>query len=345
MSDNSRSPYSKEAMQKVLNAPAARRRSEAGFYDPRPQDCHVFQGGRWSTLSLDGRSNNGDVFSSLRLITWNVDFLIPYAKPRMAAALNYLADLVKDTPQPVVLFLQEMVPSDLEQITGAQWVREKFLVTDLDGSNWLAKAPHAYGTTTLIDRRLNVKQVFRVPFISKFDRDGLFVDLQAGGEASSILRLCNVHLESLPANPPVRDKQLEDAKPYLHDPQLFAALLAGDCNAIEPFDRTLHTENELKDAFLELGGAEDTEEGYTWGYQDVAAIKGRFPPSRMDKLLYRGAFSPKSLERIGVGVKVEDDNVRSEMMETLHCDWVTDHYGLDVVLNLETPSNEAKAAL
>ena len=50
------------------------------------------------------------------------------------------------------------------------------------------------------------------------------------------------------------------------------SVLAGDLNAIEPFDRTLHLDNGLKDAYLELGGKEDSEDGYTWGQQAPKAL-------------------------------------------------------------------------
>ncbi|KAF2683134.1 hypothetical protein K458DRAFT_390406 [Lentithecium fluviatile CBS 122367] len=54
---------------------------------------------------------------------------------------------------------------------------------------------------------------------------------------------------------------------FLHSPSVAAGLIAGDFNAIQPFDRTLHFNYDLKDTYLKLGGEEDSHEGYTWGYK------------------------------------------------------------------------------
>lgn len=42
---------------------------------------------------------------------------------------------------------------------------------------------------------------------------------------------------------------------------MYAGVFAGDMNANKPLDRTLPQENGFKDAYLELGGKEDAEEG------------------------------------------------------------------------------------
>lgn len=258
----------------------------------------------------------------------------------MAAALSHLEDLISKIPpsQPVIIFLQEMGPSDMAQIRAAEWVGPRFFLTDVDERNWDSPL---YGTTTLVDRRLRIDKVFRVPWITKFERDGLFVDIELqrtdNAESSgNIIRLCNTHLESLVADPPVRTLQLASAARYLHEDTVQAALLAGDLNAIQPFDRTLHTENSLKDAYLELGGEEDSEDGYTWGHQVPQWMKDKFGCSRMDKVLYHGSIQIKSLQRIGVGVKVAEEH--KQEMRALGCDeWVTDHYGLMATIEIELP--------
>lgn len=258
--------------------------------------------------------------------------LVPYGNERMAAALNYLKGVVASTPTEtaIVILLQEMTLSDLRLITSCQWIQQRFGITDKDHSSWIK--PH-YGTTTLVDVRLDVANVFRVPLLSKFARDGLFVDIAvsnqyASAEASEkVLRLCNVHLESLIANPPVRPYQLSAVAAYLHAPEVVCALLAGDMNAIEPFDRTLHTDNGLRDAYLSLGGKEDSDEGYTWGYQVPAVMRERFGCSRMDKILYAGDVRANAFERIGAGVKVAEEK-RGEIREAGEEEWVSDHYGV-----------------
>jgi tyrosyl-DNA phosphodiesterase 2 len=306
-------------------------------YKPRKQDYwHAATDGTWQPISppqlpLSAIPEPPIDTKAIRLISWNIDVLIGYAEERMRAALRYLDRLIASTPNeiPVVVFLQEMGQSDLEQIRDASWIKQRFNVAELDHLNWLSPL---YGTTALVDRRLTIKNIFRVPWVSKFDRDGLFVDIaltnsQQSHEDGKVLRLCNVHLESLVADRPVRPSQMALASQYLKKPGIAAALLAGDTNAIQPFDRTLHVDNGLKDAYLELGGQEDSDEGYTWGYQVPQWLRDKFGCSRMDKILLCGAMQPTKFKRIGMGIKVAED-VRREVETEVEGGWVTDHYGV-----------------
>jgi tyrosyl-DNA phosphodiesterase 2 len=45
----------------------------------------------------------------------------------------------------------------------------------------------------------------------------------------------------------------------------YSGIVAKDMNVIEFSNHSLHTENKLRDAYLELGGKGDKEEGYKWG--------------------------------------------------------------------------------
>ncbi|KAI9747555.1 MAG: hypothetical protein M1835_002038, partial [Candelina submexicana] len=108
----------------------------------------------------------------MSLITWNIDAAIKSgARLRMAAALNHLQEQIANTPHdtPIVIFLQEMDPKGLQQIQETDWIRESFYITDLDASNW---GTPFYGTTILMDKRLKIEKVFRVPYKSAMDRDG-----------------------------------------------------------------------------------------------------------------------------------------------------------------------------
>ena len=75
-----------------------------------------------------------------------------------------------------------------------------------------------------------------------------------------ISRLCNTHLDSMASNLPLRPLQIKGVGKYFHD-VVYAGVFAGDMNANKPLDRTLPQENGFKDAYLELGGKEDAEEG------------------------------------------------------------------------------------
>ncbi|PGH23228.1 hypothetical protein AJ80_02644 [Polytolypa hystricis UAMH7299] len=303
-----------------------------------PQDWYQFDGEEWELAS---NSDDAGDFKRFRIITWNIDFSRGFDEPRMASALRYLEDLITSPPSPfsgddlVVIMLQEMRGSDLKQIRDARWVQERFAITDLTSSHW---HDATYGTTTLIDRRFLVTDVFRVPWLSQYGRDGLFVDIIVGGSHQGSeprkLRLCNSHLESLPSNPPIRPLQVAAAAPYLHAEEVHAAVLAGDANAIQPSDRHIADDNNLRDAYLALGGVEDTEEGYTWGYQSSKWDQERFPPVRMDKVFYCGGFAASVLTRIGVGLKVDGEEHRRQMMEEGGREWVTDHYGLLVQMDI-----------
>jgi tyrosyl-DNA phosphodiesterase 2 len=323
-----------QALTAALNSPPAHSLGDA-HYRPKHQDYYsASSDGLWKSTSP---SQSPAVVSppdislnphAIRLISWNIDVLVGFAQERMRAALEYLDVLVSSAPAdvPVVVFLQEMGRSDLQLIRDSSWIKQRFKITELDNRNWLGPL---YGTTTLVDRRLKIKDVFRVPWISKFQRDGLFVDISLSDPEAEprVLRLCNTHLESLVADPPVRPLQVAVASEYLQKPDIACALLAGDMNAIQPFDRTLHTENALKDTYLELGGQEDSDDGYTWGQQAPHWLRNKFGCSRMDKILFRGDIMPKTFERIGMGVKVAEE-VREEVERGIEGGWVTDHYGV-----------------
>lgn len=267
---------------------------------------------------------------NLTLITWNIDFMLPLASARLQAALSHLKGVLFPSSSttlatPTVLFFQEMLASDLRLLQRTPWIRDHFHLTDVDRTYWESGY---YGTCTLIDRRLLVKDVFRVHYThTRMERDALFVDILAGEE--KLLRFCNTHLESLVADPPRRPAQMTIAAQYVHAPTVQASFLAGDLNAIQPFDRTLHSDNGLKDAFLELGGKEDTEEGYTWGQQAQTTSRETFGCSRMDKVFYCGDVKLKKLERIGIDVEVETEEDKEVLKgQGLEKAWITDHLGL-----------------
>lgn len=111
----------------------------------------------------------------------------------MATALEYLKKLYHDlrekpasntttgandntsTSPPLIIFFQEMLKSDLQQIQKTDWIRENFYITDLTDEFW--EGVH-FGTTTLVEKRLDVHRVFRVHYKdTRMQRDGLFVDV------------------------------------------------------------------------------------------------------------------------------------------------------------------------
>ncbi|KAI0851768.1 Endonuclease/exonuclease/phosphatase [Daldinia vernicosa] len=277
------------------------------------------------------QGGGGNGINRLRLYSWNIDFMLPFAKARMNAALDHLDDLTSKLPSSTaaVIFLQECIEEDLDTIGEKEWVREKFNVTDVDGSNWQAH----YGTTTLVDRRLAITSCFRVHYEkTRMDRDALVVDISLlNNSTPKTLRLCNSHLESLALEPPLRPAQVRVLATHMRAPGVHGALAAGDFNAVQPFDRGLHADNGLRDAYLEVGGREDSEAGYTWGQQAATSMRERFGCSRMDKVYFTGGLKVCGFERFGADVQVsgERERERREIEELgFEKPWITDHLGV-----------------
>ena len=272
-------------------------------FSPIKQPYYAYQNGKWQEASFCPQIPAPP--SPIKILTWNIDFQKPNGNQRMTGALQHLQTQLATLPkytafakgQPSVIFLQEMVPEDLAIIQSTPWVQSSFFITDVDSSNWLS----FYGTTTLISRNLPIVQVFRTRYTSDMGRDGLYVDIR---DKSTVVRLCNTHLESLVAHPRLRPGQVEVASQYLRAQHMDAGVMAGDFNAIEGFDRTLHTEYGLKDAYLENGGVEGQEEGFTWGMQSGESGR-RYGFSRLDKVLFCGKVQIRNLRRFGAGMRID----------------------------------------
>ncbi|KAF2705084.1 hypothetical protein K504DRAFT_106641 [Pleomassaria siparia CBS 279.74] len=301
-------------------------------HTPAAQPFHAFVDDEWRPFQPGAVVTTSTTLSpppsplhSLHLVTWNIDFMAPYPQARMSAALSHLAGLVSSVPttSAVVVFLQEMAEweglasssaregsGDVALLQGAGWVQERFYMSDVDGGAW---GGAGYGTVTLIDRRLSVARVGRLPFVSEFRRDALFIDVHlssgsAGG--GNVLRLCNVHLDSMSgAMRPVQWRglaQLLRCQAGLEPPWggVAASILAGDCNANRPRDRTEPQDNGFRDAYLELGGIEGDEAGATWGFQSASGA--RWGRQRLDKMVFCGDLEIAKLDKVGVDVRVED---------------------------------------
>lgn len=278
--------------------------------------------------------------TTIALYSWNIDFMLPFAEARMSAALAHLEELTNGLPTStaVAINLQECTPSDLITISQKQWVRDRFHITDLDSSAW---ASGLYGTTMLLDRRLGVASCFRVHYsATQMERDALFVDVTVPAAAGTpkTVRLGNSHLESLALDPPQRPAQVRTAAPHLHAGGLAGAVIAGDFNAIQPFDAALHSDNGLRDAYLELGGQEGGENGFTWGQQALPALRERFGFSRMDKAYFCGSgIKLQGFERFGADVEVDKGSKRQKdglLALGFEKAWVTDHLGIKATFSL-----------
>lgn len=191
-----------------------------------------------------------------------------------------------------------------------------------------------YGTCILVPKTLRIARTFRVHYsATQMGRDALFVDIDIG---DTQLRVCSTHLESLVATPPLRPSQVATAAKWMHDAS--ASILGGDLNAIEPFDKKLHIDNQLKDAYLELGGIEDDHSGMTWG-EMVPNSEKKFGFSRMDKLYYCGKIALQNFELFGHDVQLASDHSIAKTLKArdgLDKAWVTDHLGVKADFRIYT---------
>lgn len=292
----------------------------------------------WKAREPDHLAYTSSKIHELGLYSWNIDFRIPFASSRMLAALSHLQHLITTSASPsqaTVIYLQECIPSDLDLIAANPWIREHFAITDISSENW---ASSQYGTITLIDLRLPIRSCFRVHYShTRMERDGLFIDVAIQGNT---LRLCNTHLESLALEPPFRIPQMQICASFMRETGVDAAILAGDLNAVQEFDKSLHVENGLKDAYLELGNREDDVEGHTWGQQAARAMREEFGTSRMDKVYFGGLVELLSFETFGAGVMVQDPAEGAELLRLGFDEpWITDHLGIKAIFRFPSKSN------
>lgn len=259
--------------------------------------------------------------TSLTLVTWNVDFMTPYANERLTVALDYLRFHVfpeyrGDQPPPCLILLQEIKADAFETLLAHPWVRAYFMVvpgSTADG--WPRGA--AYGIVTLVARSTLLADSSCVHFgETRMWRSALVTDVLLGGAEprARVLRVVNTHLESLLEGTNRRVAQMGVIASLLTEAGTFGGIVGGDMNAIAPSDETLAEDNGLSDAWEHRrDGAED---GATWGYQPT----DRFPPGRLDKILYtrNDDLEIRDVRRIAIGLT----------MPLAGGAWVSDHYGL-----------------
>ncbi|KAF8457031.1 Endonuclease/exonuclease/phosphatase [Kalaharituber pfeilii] len=332
---------------------------------------------------------------TITLITWNIDFGSPYTRTRCLSILSHLRERLNTPPNTsstgTMILLQEVYDPEpnggkvrfinqgskeqgaMAAILEHEWVQRKFVLVDTG-------FPGGCGTVTLVSKNLSiataqssseehVRGCFRIRAPHTiFDRDILGVDLLSSG---GVLRICNVHLESLAGHgTKVRPAQLALAASLLKAPGVSAGIVAGDMNAIQTPDFTLHKHNDiaLRDVWVDIVGDEKAleldsqnvrnktkrtenigppnawgkEACHTWGYQSG---KTQFYPRRMDKIMYcvnKAAEvglevvkeDPEPLERVGVNVYVEikeaEEGDSDGEEEEEERVWLSDHFGLIV---------------
>ncbi|USW48697.1 Putative Endonuclease/exonuclease/phosphatase superfamily [Septoria linicola] len=296
------------------------------FDEPWKQSYYAYDGKKWVAKDAgQAHSTVSDKITKLALCSWNIDFMLPFPDSRMKAALTYLQERTTGAEESATaIYLQECVASDIQLIADQPWIQQNFCLSDIGISSW--QSDH-YGTVTLLDNRLPITSAFRVHYSeTRMERDVLITDILLQNRS---IRLCNSHLESMAFEPPRRIPQMKLIASYMHSSSVDAAIVAGDFNAIQPFDRTLHSDNNLSDAYIELGGKENDPNGHTWGQQAATVQRER--------------DLARSFERFGRDVLVPDEE-EGEFIKNLGFEkaWVTDHLGVEAVF--EVQAGEATTA-
>lgn len=299
---------------------------------------------------------------NLKIASWNLFFSDHALTARTSAAIANLRTMFGQAPQNLVVMFQEVRLESLQIILGDQWVQQNFVLSDtkppcLQYANNQSFdqrpdcKPSDYFTLIMSSRDLPISNCFRVPFVSKQERDALVVDIPVfedpGTERSKrSLRLCTAHLESLWGEE-LRFRQLVQVSALLKGDLsqgriIYGGLVGGDMNAYDRSEDDNHRapEVDLKDVWedepapkpqvlkpfrkdLTFGKAK----GHTWGYHSVKYKKR----TRLDKFFYTGSIktfalgeaqdTTGNLGRFGMGLKtkVGSDDV-----------WVSDHFGIAV---------------
>lgn len=143
--------------------------------------------------------------------------------------------------------------------------------------------------------KMMLDSVFRTKLTSRYNRDALCVNIAAPAAPGTVLRLLNVHLDSLDSQFR-RALQMHVLAGFLREPGCSGGIIAGDFNAIHPVDYTLVDENELVDAWVALHGSTT---GATWGVG--VELKDGLKPGRLDKVVMLGV-QPDEIEVLQPGL-------------------------------------------
>lgn len=211
--------------------------------------------GKWSSMTPTPPilPVSKELLKSLHMVSYNVDYSGEYPKRRLKAAIDHLSSLqsLQSLANPLIL-IQELNEDCFGTLLASPTIRSKYALSNISRDAWPSEWYSSYGTVTLIPRWLipHISSMFRTTFTnSTMDRDALYVDIlcetnflegsESAQQNSSILRVANVHLESLGEGTRTRPKQLRAVHDFLTCDDVRAGIVAGDMNAIRPDDEQL----------------------------------------------------------------------------------------------------------
>jgi len=252
---------------------------------------------------------------TLSLTTWNIQASQLRPAERSKLILDYI---LKGPKFPDIILLQEVASSARQSLLDDHRIRSNFLTTDAEDDTCFKHVPFAtmtllsskrFGSPLLAEEegggegeagsKIVLDSVFRTDLPSRYKRDALCVNIAAPATSGTVLRLLNVHLDSL--NSQFRRLlQMEVLAGLLREPGCSGGIIAGDFNAILADDHTLIDKHKLVDAWLTLHGSTGgCDKGATWGV-DVELNKG-LKPRRLDKVVMLG-LQPVEIEILQPGL-------------------------------------------
>ncbi|KAN0140416.1 Endonuclease/exonuclease/phosphatase [Lactarius tabidus] len=283
---------------------------------------------RWTTLPLCQHiasiprpspprpANRHTVREQLSLTSWNI-----HASPfKRVERSQLILDRILGPKSSDIIFLQEVASDVRQSVLDDPRVRSRFLTSDAENDIDFKGVPFA--TMTLLsnerfaspllaekkdgsdgkgegegDSKMMLHSAFRMTLPSRYERDALCVNFYDPATPGNVLRLLNVHLDSL-------DSCFRRAfQVYLLDRLLreggcSGGVIAGDFNAIDPNDRTLVEKHGLVDAWVKLYGRTTGHDGATWGVG--VELENGLKPSRLDKVVMLG-LEPVDIEVLQPG--------------------------------------------
>ncbi|KAG8983091.1 hypothetical protein FRB90_006312 [Tulasnella sp. 427] len=277
---------------------------------------------RWTAISLRQHTasipkpspraaNRRTVGERLSLTSWNV-----HASPFQRVERSQLIlDRILGSKLSDIIFLQEVASDDDAAFKGVPFAtmtllsNERFatplLAEKKDGGD--AKGEEEEEGTR--DARMMLHSAFRMTLPSRYERDALCVNFHDPATPGNVVRLLNVHLDSLDAYFR-RAFQVNLLNGVLREGGCSGGVIAGDFNAIERDDRTLVEKHALVDAWVKLHGQTTGRDGATWGVG--VELDNGLKPGRLDKVAMLG-LEPVDIEVLQPG-RIDDGTPWSD-----HC--------------------------
>ncbi|KAF8869813.1 hypothetical protein CPB84DRAFT_1855992 [Gymnopilus junonius] len=264
---------------------------QSSMFNPRRlgRDLSVFDhaGRRWAAIPLrpHAPSTHGPsstrpadrhtIGKQLSLTSWNIQASRPKLVERSELILDHI---LKGPKSSDIIFLQEVAPSVRQSLLDDPRVRSSFLTTDAEDDAAFKGVPFATMTLLSNERfvspllltemdegeseskgegegeggsKMALDSVFRMTLPSRYERDALCVNIRDPATPGAVMRLLNVHLDSLDSwfRRALQMHLLDD---LLREDGCSGGIIAGDFNAIHANDDTLVDKHGLVDAWVAL---------------------------------------------------------------------------------------------